>query len=178
MSTTALRDIADRAEELLQEPVGAVGFSVLMCEWVGGGRPVLRVFIERVDGVPVSIDDCVTVHDAVTDLLDAEDLVPVAWTLEVSSPGLERPLKRIEHYLSHRGQVIRVRTGLAIDGRRHWKGELLGVEGDLVRVRDSGQEFLIPFGAIERAQLVYEEPAPQKPKGPPKKLKSPKSNGS
>lgn len=167
----ALRDLADRAEDLLAAPVRAAGFAVLLCEWSGGSRPVLRVFIERPDGVAVSIDDCVTVHDAITDLLDAEEFSATAWTLEVSSPGLERPLKRLDHFVAHIGKVAKIRTAAPIGGRRHWKGELSAVEGDLIHVLDSGVDHVIPLGAIERANLVYEEPAPQKPKGPPKKSK-------
>ncbi len=164
-----LTDLATLADSLLADPIRAAGFSLWLCEWVGGGRPILRVYVERTIGPGISLDDLVLVHESITDLLDAHDFYPHAYTLEVSSPGLERPLVKPEHFLAHIGQEIRLRTHATIGNRRNWKGTLVAMEGDLLRVLDSGLESIIPLGAVDRAHLVFEETPPEKPKGPPKK---------
>jgi ribosome maturation factor RimP len=164
-----IADIADRAESLLADPVAAAGFSLWLCEWLGGSSPILRVYVERKDSRATSLDDCVLVHEAITDLLDAHEFYAYPYTLEVSSPGLERPLARHEHFAAFIGQVVRIRTAAPISGRRNWKGVLLGMDGDLLRVLDSRVESIIPLGAVDRAHLVYEEKPAEKPKGPPKK---------
>ena len=128
--------IADRAEVLLRPVLEESGFYLLLCELVSGGRgPILRLYIERLDGVAVGIGDCVAVNNKVTDVLDAEDLVPESYVLEVSSPGVERPL---------------------IGERKNWKGTLVQVEGDVITLRvDEGTEHRLPLPAVERAKLVY-----------------------
>ncbi|HCP44827.1 MAG TPA: ribosome maturation factor RimP [Deltaproteobacteria bacterium] len=155
--------IADRAEQLLGDVVREAGFHLLLCELVGGGRgPVLRLYIERVDGESVGIEDCVLVNNIVTDLLDTEDFIPGSYSLEVSSPGLERPLKRAEHYEAQLGERIKVKTWEPIQNRRNWTGTLTQLDGDIVTIRlDEGQDHRIPIPAVERAHLVYVA----KPKG-------------
>ena len=127
-------------------------------------RPTLRVYIERPNGEAVDIGDCVAVNDAITDLLDAEDMIPTAYLLEVSSPGLSRPLKRTDHFLQQLGKKIRLRTWEPIEERRNWAVELVSVDEDVLTVKSAdGREYRIPVPAIERAHLVYEpEPKGQK----------------
>jgi len=149
--------IADRAEVLLDPVLGESGFALLFCELVSGGRgPVLRLYIERLDGVDVGIADCVAVNNQVTDILDAADLVPDSYVLEVSSPGVERPLKRPEHFAENLGKQIALRTWEPIGERKNWKGTVIEVVGDVITLRlDEGTEHRIPVPAVERAKLVY-----------------------
>ncbi len=149
--------IADRAELLLGPILEESGFSLLLCELVSGGRgPIMRLYIERLDGVAVGISDCVEVNSTVTDVLDAEDLVPQSYVLEVSSPGVERPLKRPEHFEEQIGKRIAVRTWEPIEERRNWKGTLVQVDGDVITILlDEGSEHRLPLPAVERAKLVY-----------------------
>ena len=157
MEASFATGIADRAELLLGPVLEESGFSVLLCELINGGRgPVLRLYIERLDGEAVGINDCVAVNETVTDLLDAEDLVPQSYVLEVSSPGIERPLKRPEHYAQQVGKRIALRTWEPIENRKNWKGTLLQIEGDVITLLlDEGIEHRLPLPAIERANLVY-----------------------
>lgn len=156
----AASDVADRAEVALAPLVAEAGFLLLMCNWSGRGRrSSLQVYIERSDGEAVGIGDCVTVHNAITDFLDVEDIIPTAYDLEVSSPGLERPLKRAEHFATQIGKVAHVRTWEPIAERRNWKGVIAAVDDDILTVTVDGQDHRIPLPAVERAHLVYEPPA-------------------
>ena len=159
--------IADRAEVLLRPILKESGFYLLLCELVSGGRgPILRLYIERLDGVAVGISDCVSVNNTVTDVLDAEDLVPESYVLEVSSPGVERPLKRSEHFAEQIGKRIALRTWEPIGERKNWKGTLVQVEGDVITIRvDEGTEHRLPLPAVERAKLVYIPESKGKKKG-------------
>lgn len=162
----AASDIADRAEQALAPLIAEAGFELLLCSWTGlARRPALAVYIKRADGEPVGIEDCVMVHNAVTDHLDVENLIPVAYDLEVSSPGVERPLKRAEHFSEQIGRMARVRTWEPIGTRRNWKGTISSVEDDLVTIVVDGADHRIPIPAIERANLVYEPPQKGKKKG-------------
>lgn len=155
----AASDIADRAEQALSPLVVEAGFQLLLCIWTGSdGRPTLQVYIERPDGEGVGIEDCVHVHHAVTDFLDAEDFIPIAYVLQVSSPGLERPLKRPAHFETQLGKLARVRTWEPIAERRNWKGIIQQIDDDIVTLLVDGQEHRIPLPAIEKANLVYEPP--------------------
>ncbi len=156
----AASDIADRAEQALAPLVVEAGFELLLCTWSGSdGRPTLLVYIEHPDGEGVGIEDCVNVHHAITDFLDAEDFIPISYVLQVSSPGLERPLKRPEHFASQLEKLVRVRTWEPIEERRNWKGTLQAVQDDIITVLVDGREHRIPIPAIEKANLVYEPPS-------------------
>ncbi len=155
----AASDIGDRAEQALASVIADTGYQLLMCIWTGtGGRPSLQVYIERSDGESVGIGDCVSVHHAITDFLDVEDFIPVAYDLQVSSPGLERPLKRPAHFSEQIGELVRIRTWEPIVERRNWKGTIEAVDGDVVTLQVDGQDHRIPIPAIERASLVYVPP--------------------
>ena len=149
--------IADRVELLLLPILSDDGFDLIVCELIsGGGGPILRLYIERCDGEPVGIGDCVAVNNTVTDVLDAEDIVPQSYVLEVSSPGIERPLKKPEHFAEQLGKRIALRTWEPIEERKNWKGTLVHVEGDVITLRlDEGTEHRLPLPAVERAKLVY-----------------------
>ncbi len=162
----AASDLADRAEQALAPLIAEAGFELVLCNWTGASRrPALQVYIERSDGESVGIGDCVSVHHAITDFLDVEDFIPVAYDLEISSPGVERPLKRAEHFAEQIGKPVRIRTWEPISQRRNWKGVLTAVEDDLITVVVDGADHRIPLPAIERAHLVYEPPPKGQKKG-------------
>ncbi len=166
MTSFAASSVADRAEQALAPVIADVGYELLLCEWSGsGGRPTLWVYIERLDGDSIGITDCKVVNDAIADLLDVEDLIPGAYNLNVSSPGLERPLKSAEHFERHRGKDVRIRSWEPIGGRRNWKGIIQEVGDDIVTVLVDGAEHRIPLPAIERANLVYVAPDKGQKKG-------------
>ncbi len=119
-----------------------------------GGRALLRLFIDKEGGVDVG--DCADVSRDVSGLLDVnEHLMPGPYLLEVSSPGLDRPLRTAEDFMSHRGEEVRVRLYNAIGGRRNFRGTLMEVNGGVLLVEAEGQTHRLPLDDLERANLVY-----------------------
>ncbi len=162
----AASSVADRAEQALAPHVADAGYDLLMCEWTGaGGKPTLWVYIERPDGEPIGITDCSKVNNAIADLLDVEDIVPGAYLLNVSSPGVERPLKRAEHFAAQLGKLAKLRTWEPISDRRNWKGTIKGLDGDVVTITVDDRDHRIPLPAIEWAHLVWTAPEKGQKKG-------------
>lgn len=112
----------------------------------------LRIYIDKEGGV--NLDDCSRVSEALSDRLDEVDPIPGSYSLEVSSPGLDRPLKKRSDYVRFSGQTVKLKSYAPIDGRKNWKGTLIGLEDDDVRVEVDGQEFVVPLKMIARANLV------------------------
>ncbi len=124
-------------------------------EFVAAGkRWVLRVFIDREGGV--TIDDCAYVSRELSRVLDVEDVVDHAYTLEVSSPGLTRPLKRMEDFVRYRGKACRIVVRGEIDGRSDFRGEIDRVDADKVEIREKIGIVTIPICAIKKAHLDFE----------------------
>lgn len=117
-----------------------------------GRRLVLRVTIDREGGV--SLDHCEAVSHALSDRLDAHDPIPQQYHLEVSSPGLDRPLVRESDYERFAGRTVRLSTYAPIDGRRNWEGQLLGLSDGNVRLLVDRREVAIPYDGIARCRLV------------------------
>lgn len=116
---------------------------------------VLRLYMDQASGM--SVDDCARMSDVVGDLLDVSDVIPNPYHLEVSSPGLDRPLRRPEHFQAQVGKVIEARTIDPIDGRRKFRGILREVSGEMITVDCDGREYRIPIPQVERARLRYFE---------------------
>lgn len=117
---------------------------------------VLRLFVDRTDSRGVTLDDLSSVSRQLSDLLDVYDVVPGSYTLEVSSPGINRRLRRPEHFRRYVGKKVQVRTIQALQGRRSFAGTLEEVELERIRVRDASGDHWIRFDQIARANLVVE----------------------
>lgn len=131
-----------------------MGFDLVRVAVQGRQRPVLQVMAERRDRRAMTVDDCAEVSRAVSALLDVEDPFPDAYQLEVSSPGIDRPLTRIEDFDRFRGFEARLETSAPHDGRRRFKGRLLGTVEDSVRLALPEGERTFAFGDIKKAKLV------------------------
>ena len=112
---------------------------------------VLRIYLDREGGV--SLDDCAGISHEVGAVLEVKDLIPSAYILEVSSPGLTRPLKKPEDFNRFRNQMVKIKLYEPLDGRRNFKGTLLGLEGDRVRVEAEQQVYELPLQRIAKANL-------------------------
>ena len=139
--------------ETLVEPVAlSIGCELVACEWaMESGRATLRVLIDKPGGILV--EDCERLSYLLDPLLDVEDLIPQRYNLEISSPGLERPLKKLRDFERFAGCPVRLKTKIPIENRSHFKGEIKQVEGDMVFIKTEGIIFQIPFKEIHRAKL-------------------------
>ncbi|MDE2234146.1 MAG: ribosome maturation factor RimP [Gammaproteobacteria bacterium] len=136
---------------LLEPAVEALGYELVELEFHNG---LLRLYIDRPEGV--TLDDCQKVSQQVGAVLDVEDPIPGAYTLEVSSPGLDRPLRKLLDFKQHEGQRVRIELLLPIDGRRRFSGMLRGLESDQVLIEVDGALCRLPFSQIGKARLMPE----------------------
>lgn len=144
-----------RIETLIAPSLEAMGYRLVRVAVTGGRRAqVLQVMAERIDDKPMGVDDCTAVTHTVSALLDVEDPIEHAYVLEVSSPGIDRPLVKREDYERFRGHEAKLELAMPIDGRRRFRGKLLGVEADRVRVNLGAEVVELPLASIQRAKLV------------------------
>jgi ribosome maturation factor RimP len=115
---------------------------------------VLRVYIDHVDGI--GLDDCEAVSHQLSGALDVADPIAGHYDLEVSSPGLDRPLFELEHFRRFAGARARIRLAEKLDGRRRFDGRIVGVDGETVLLDADGARLALPFARIESARLVPE----------------------
>jgi len=109
---------------------------------------------ERMDGVPMTVDDCAAISRTASAVLDVEDPLAGSYTLEVSSPGIDRPLVRPKDFERFAGREVKAETGAPIDGRRRFRGRLLGIDGAMVRIALPEGTVTLPYDAIHKAHLV------------------------
>jgi len=139
--------------DLLDPVVTGLGYELLGIEYMPGGHnALLRIYIDNEAGI--TVDDCARVSHQVTGVLDVEDPIRGAYELEVSSPGLDRPLFTLEQIKQHAGCLVNIRLHEKIEGRRRFQGEVISVSEAEVSIRVDGTEYLIPAQAIEKARLV------------------------
>ena len=144
----------DGIAKMLAPSLTAMGYRIVRVMLVGGRRVTLQIMAERLDNVPLTLDDCTLISRSVSALLDVADPIPCAYTLEVSSPGIDRPLVRPEDYERFRGFEARIELRLPVDGRKRFRGRLLGIaEGD-VRLATAAGETRLPLASVARAKLV------------------------
>lgn len=152
-----LNVVADERQlcDMLRPVVEALGYELFGLQYSASGRGgVLRLYIDAVRGI--TADDCERVSRQVGAVLDVEDPIPVHYVLEVSSPGLDRPLFEKQHYERYLGEKVRLRLRTLVDGRRNLTGVLRDVVCDDVIVDAGGELFRIPLRAIGSARLVPE----------------------
>lgn len=147
-------DLAGRIADLIRPTVEGMGYSLVRVQVLGQQRVRLQVMAERADGEPMQIDDCADVSRAISAVLDVEDPVSASYTLEVSSPGIDRPLVRLADFDRFAGFEARIELRQTLAGRRRYQGRLLGVSGDVVRLAAGGGTVELPFADIARAKLV------------------------
>jgi ribosome maturation factor RimP len=143
----------ERTKALIQKIVSSEGLELVEVEFKGGlNRRILRVFIDKPQGI--THEDCQRVSEQLGVELDVEDLIPGAYTLEVSSPGLTRKLSRQEDFERYRGRLVKVQTQQAVEGAKTFRGILSGFDGATVTLQLKGERTVqVPFGLISKASL-------------------------
>ncbi|WP_296339110.1 ribosome maturation factor RimP [Reyranella sp.] len=151
-SIALVTDLLRRIEDIVAPTIVGMGYELVRVHLSRGGT--LQVMIEPADGRPMDVEDCANVSRALSAVLDVEDPITSAYTLEVSSPGIDRPLTRAKDYARWTGHMARLETAEPVEGRRRFKGTLLGLEDGIVKLRlEDGQETGVPLSAVSRAKL-------------------------
>ena len=147
-------DLASRIEGIIGQTVNDMGFAIVRVRLLGNQNLRLQIMAEPRDGRGMTVDNCANISRAVSAVLDVEALINSHYVLEVSSPGLDRPLVRIADFKRFAGFEAKVETHRLIDGRKRFRGRLMGVENDLVKVLVDGSEIGFPHANIHRAKLL------------------------
>ena len=147
----------DRLEKKLSnlfEPViESMAYELVGVELTGSGNgTILRIYIDAENGI--TVDDCQAVSYQVSGILDVEDPLQGHYTLEVSSPGLDRPLVKPEHFEQFTGELVKIRSTEAVLGRKNFKGILESFDGEYLYVAVDNEVYEIPFDIVEKANLV------------------------
>ena len=143
----------DELANLLEPTVERLGYELVDLEVrLGGKGGLVRLYIDKPDGI--DLDDCEKVSLAVSALLDVEDPVPGNYNLEVSSPGLDRKLTKVEHFQRFEGETVKVQLRFPIEGRRRFRGTLLSSDDENIVVEVDGESFSLPLKTIDTARLV------------------------
>ena len=138
---------------LLQPVVEGLGYVLWELEYTAGrGSPVLRLYIDSPEGI--TVDDCERVSRAVSERLDADDPLPGQYTLEVSSPGFDRPLRTATHFAPYVGETVFVELAQPLEGRRRFKGPLVSAGAATIEVEVDGRRYALPLDGIRRAHLA------------------------
>jgi ribosome maturation factor RimP len=146
--------LAERLRAAISPVVAGMGFRLVRVRFVTGGRPRVQVMAERADG-SMTVEDCASLSQALSAVLDVEDPIHGEYTLEVSSPGIDRPLTSLEDFARFAGRAARAELKGLKDGRRRFRGVLRGIEGQDVLIEEEGGAIVrLPFPAIEEAKLV------------------------
>jgi len=143
-----------RIEALIAPSLEAMGYKLVRVAFMGGRNAVLQVMAERVDLRPMSMDDCSEITHAVSALLDVADPIAQSYVLEVTSPGIDRPLVRAEDYERFRGFEAKVELLRPVGGRRRFRGRILGFAEGHVRLSLGAEEVELPLADVQRAKLV------------------------
>ena len=132
-----------------------LGYELVRVAVLGRERPTVQVMADRADGTQISVEDCEAITHAIGAVLDVNDPLPGAWTLEVSSAGIDRPLTRPKDWARFAGHQARVELLAPHDGRRRFTGTILGLDGAAASLRlEGGAEVTIPLDMVRRAKLV------------------------
>jgi ribosome maturation factor RimP len=132
-----------------------MGYELVRVAVMGKDRPTVQIMADRADGGQINVDDCETISRAVSALLDVEDPIKGAWTLEVSSAGIDRPLTRVKDWNRFAGHLARAEMDVPVDGRKRFSGIVLGADTTTARLRlDDGTEVALPLEQLRRAKLV------------------------
>ena len=150
-------DATTRIEQIISPSVEAMGYEVVRVQLTGEGRPVLQIMAERADRAAMTVEDCADISRALSALLDVEDPISGAYTLEVSSPGIDRPLTRPQDFDRFAGFEAKVETRAAVDGRKRWRGVLRGVEDGCVVLEHEQGTARLPVEGVQKARLVLTE---------------------
>ncbi|RAU21918.1 ribosome maturation factor RimP [Paramagnetospirillum kuznetsovii] len=151
-------DLQSRLEALIAPSLDASGYELVRVQLQGKQRLTLQIMADRKDGVMMTVEDCADISRSLSALLDVEDPISAAYTLEVSSPGIDRPLTRAKDFERWAGFEAKLDSSQPIEGRKRFRGKLLGLdEGGNVRLVVETGEVAIPMADVRGAKLVLSD---------------------
>ncbi len=142
--------LADMLEPIIEK----LGYEAVRIMTIGQANPTLQIMIDKTDGTEITVDDCAKVSRALSETLDEKDPISDRYNLEVSSPGLDRPLTKPEHFVRFAGNVVKIETDELVENRKRFKGVLNGMENLTVLLTMEGTEYRLPFETISKAKIV------------------------
>lgn len=143
----------EQLQAMLAPAVAALGYEMWGVEYHSHShQPLLRVFIDGANGI--TVEDCAAASRQISAVLDVEDPISSEYTLEVSSPGMDRPLFTLDQFSRYAGEWVKLKLRAPFEGRRNFRGRLTGVEGDEVVVVVDDHEFLLPIELIDKANVI------------------------
>jgi ribosome maturation factor RimP len=150
-----LTSLEARLAAIVAPALEGMGYELVRVAVLGRERPTVQVMADRADGSQITVADCEAISHAIGAVLDVADPIPGAWSLEVSSAGIDRPLTRAKDWNRYAGHLARAETIAPIGGRRRFSGIALGADDTSARLRlDDGSEVTLPLDAIRRAKLL------------------------
>jgi len=145
--------IQERLEKIVEPAVAVLGCELWGLEYfIQGKKSLLRIYIEKADGV--AIEDCEAASRQISSVLDVEDPIKAEYTLEVSSPGMDRRLYKLDQYRDFLGQKLSVKLRVSFEGRKKFTGILKGIEEDEVVLEVDSEEYVLPYELIDKANVV------------------------
>ncbi len=145
---------ATQVEDLIGPTLADMGFDIVRVQISGDSRAKLQIMVEPCDGGGMTVDDCAAISRAVEAVLDVADPIAGTYVLEVSSPGIDRPLTRLNDFQRFAGFDARVEMRMPVEGRRRFRGRLLGLDGEKVRLATEGGEVALAFSDMAKAKLL------------------------
>ncbi len=147
-------DLESRVENMISPAVTDMGFTIVRVQLSGERRRTLQIMVEPSDGREMTVDDCADISRTVSAIMDVEDPIAGNYSLEVSSPGLDRPLVKFTDFERFAGFEAKIELTALMDGRRRFKCRLKGTEGNDVLVDVDGESLRIDYGNIAKAKLI------------------------
>jgi len=142
-------------QNMIEPVVEDLGYELVRVLTMGGTNQTLQVMIENKDYTkPITVEDCAVVSRALSDVLDEKDPISEKYSLEVSSVGVDRPLTKLEHFARYSGYEAKIEAAGAVEGRKRFKGKLVGVKDNFISIIDNDITYEINFDNVSKAKLV------------------------
>ena len=158
-------DIVETITKIIEPALINRGYELVRVSIIGADIKTVQIMAERTDRKDMTVDDCEKISQIASALLDVEDPFSGRWVLEVSSPGIDRPLVKLSDYDRFKGEEAKVELINDIDGRKRFKGVLKGIEGSKITMDFEGQEISFDFSDVAKAKLTFKDETLDNKKG-------------
>ena len=151
--------LIENIERVIEPVIEDMGFELVRISLIGTGKPILEILVDTKDvETHISLDECGDISKAVSTIMDVENVMgDKAYMLDVGSPGIDRPLTKIQDFERFAGKIAKIETNTLIDGKKRFKGEIMGLNENNVLLKDEEEVINIPVDAIEKAKLYTDE---------------------